>query len=1030
MKGIRSRMSIDSSDRDKLVVREQANQIFNNVSGSAVTQIIVAALFYTLFNASIDSKALLFWAISLSVIAISRLVLAQLYKKKAPKEVKNWLNAFTLLTLLLGITWACFSLFFLTVDDVSLKYLFFVAICGMVAGAVPILAAWTPAYYANTLPQLIVWPSVLLYSHSTVNYFIAISFTVYCLMLIKLHSNANHSIRTMYQLQYKNDDLVAELNAEIERREQLIEIRTQELNNSLIEKTAIANNKLVGIVIVKDRKIQWANATFETMMGYKNGETIGCLTRQFYAKETDYQAIGEAYKSILDGIIKDELEFKCKDGKTVWVSMKGSVLDANKGTSLWVFVDISERMQALEALRLSSRVFSETHDGIIITDANQKIIDVNPAFCEITEYSHEEVIGQTPNILSSGKQSSEFYIEMWKQINEQGHWQGEVWNRRKSGEVYAELLTISELKNNNGKRSHFVGVFSDITKSKLQQEKLKQLVHYDVLTNLPNHTLLSDRFRQAVAHSKRSGTLLAVCFLDLDSFKDINDNFSHEVGDELLIEVGKRILACIREEDTAARLGGDEFALLLGDIVSYEQCEQMMDRIHHSIAEPYYINDVLHQLTVSSGIAFYPNNKGDVDTLLRYADQAMYLAKQAGRNRYQWFNTEQEQKNSDKYNRLSEIEQALNNNEFQLYYQPKVNMVTGDVYGVEALIRWIHPNKGLIPPLEFLPTVAETNLEIQLGEWVTNAALAQLELWQQQGINLEVSINITSHHLLSDTFLSQLETILDKYPTVNAQSLQLEILESSVLSDVKAITDIINRCQNRLGLSFALDDFGTGYSSLTHLRNLPAGTVKIDQSFVRDLLDDPNAYAIIDGVIGLADSFNRNIIAEGVETTNHGLMLLLMGCEQAQGYGVAKPMPANEFAAWFSNYTPNYEWQLCGKELLSKSKKECDRKLFRLTTEHWKNSFVENIILGAESIVDWPVMDAEQCPCGFWIKRAMRAQLFEDSDLKQLKKTHEKVHLIADGIYRNYQVGQINEARNGLKDLHIAFDEMSAVLGP
>lgn len=1019
-------MPIQLSSRDKSLVREQAHQLFQNAPSSAATQVIVAALFYTLFSAPLNSTLLLLWSAALSLLAISRLILVWLYKKKAPKDTVYWLNAFTFLTLLIGVTWACFSLFYLTIDDVALKYLFFVIICGMVAGAVPILAAWTPAYYANTLPQLISLPAILVYSNSSTNDFLAIAFIVYCLMLIKLQSNTNRNIRVAFQLQHKNDDLVAELSAEIERREQIIEKRTQELSNALVEKTAIINNKLIGIVIAHDRKIQWANSTFETMLGYNAGETIGCLTHQFYVSQSVYQAIGEAYETLSDGVIKDELELKRKDGSHVWFSMKGSVLNEDKGQSLWVFVDISERIEALEKLRLSSRVFSDTHDGIIITDANQNIIDVNPAFCEITGYNYEEVMGQNPHVLSSGMQSRQFYSEMWQQIDQQGHWQGEVWNRKKSGEVYAELLTISELKDNNGNRSNFVGVFSDITKSKLQQEKLKLLAHYDALTKLPNRILFSDRFQRAVAHSKRSQTLLAVCFLDLDSFKPINDHFGHEVGDTLLIEVGQRITGCIREEDTVARLGGDEFALLLGDILTYKECQKTMERIHYSVGLPYWIDGVSHQVTLSSGIAVYPHNEGDVDTLLRYADQAMYLAKQAGRNRYQLFNTEQEQKASDRNHRLAEIGHALTNNEFQLYYQPKVNMVTGHIFGAEALIRWNHPEQRLIPPLDFLPVIEGTDLEIQLGEWVTNAALAQLELWQKQGISLEVSINITSHHLLSDTFLAQFGNILAKYPTVDAESLQLEILESSVLSDVKSITETIERCQEILGVSFALDDFGTGYSSLTHLRNLPADTVKIDQTFVRDMLDDPNDYAIIDGVIGLADSFNRSIIAEGVETTAHGVMLLLMGCEHAQGYGIAKPMPADKFANWLSNYMPNYEWQLCGDK--SFSKKERERKIFKLITERWKNKFAENILSEPETPKDWPILDGTQCLCSFWLKRAKRAQLFDSNGLKKLEQNHNRVHIIAEDIYIKYQDGNFELARNGLKEFQVAFDEMNTML--
>jgi diguanylate cyclase (GGDEF)-like protein/PAS domain S-box-containing protein len=1018
-------MSEESLNVNKLLVREQAYQLFNNAPSSAITQVAVAVLFYILFSNSISQSLLITWSLALSLLAIARLLLVRTYEKKQPKNIEFWLNAFTTITLLIGVTWACFSLFYFTVDDANLRYLFFVVICGMVAGAVPILAAWSPAYYAITVPQIISLPTILFYSDTTINFFLAISFIVYCLMLLKLQQNANKNIQLAFQLQHKNDALVSELNIEIEQREQLIDERTQALNNSLIEKTAIINNKLVGIAIVHEHKVQWANSAFEKMLGYDKGEMKGCLTRQLYTNDKDYLAISEAFKDISAGI-KKELEFKRKDGKYIWVSMRGAILHEDKGQSLWVFVDISERKKATEKLRLLGRVFTSTQDAITITDAEQKIIDVNPAFCEITGYRREEVIGQNHSILSSGRQSPEFYNEMWQKINEQGHWKGEIWNRKKTGEVYAELLTISELKDGYGAITNFVGIFSDITRVKQQQEELKLLAHYDVLTKLPNRILFNDRFQQAVKHSKRSQLLLAICFLDLDDFKPVNDNFGHEVGDQLLIDVASRITACIREEDTVARLGGDEFSLLLGDIISLEHCQQTMERIHHSLAKPYEINGISHQVTASSGITLYPSDKGDIDTLLRHADQAMYLAKQSGRNRYQLFNVEQEQETTYKNYRLAEIEEAMVNNEFCLYYQPKVNIRTGNVFGVEALIRWNHPKQGLIPPLDFLPIVAGTDLDTQIGEWVINEALEQLELWQEQNIHLEVSINISARHILSDSFITHLEKALANHPKVNSKSLQLEILETSVLADVKAITKIIKRGQKSLGVSFALDDFGTGYSSLTHLRNLPANIVKIDQTFIRDMLDDPGDYAIVDGVIGLANSFNRDVIAEGVETTAHGLMLLLMGCEQAQGYGIAKPMPADELTNWLSNYRPNRSWQLCGKK--QRTKKEKERKLFRLTTVQWHNKFVENILRAPDSLDDWPIMDDKICPCGSWLQRAKRAQLFDREGLKRIEQAHEKVHVIANVLFIKYQEGQYDEARNGLKQLQTVFDEMTTAL--
>lgn len=567
-----------------------------------------------------------------------------------------------------------------------------------------------------------------------------------------------------------------------------------------------------------------------------------------------------------------------------------------------------ERNLSDEKLRLSSRVFSDTNEGLMITDVTGRIIDINPAFTRVTGYSRSEVLGQTPSILSSDKQSPAFFVEMWQRLIEQGHWHGEVWNRKKNGELFAARLSISSLTNDDGKTLHYVGLFSDITQTKQQQQKLELMAHYDMLTELPNRSLLADRFRLGIAHSQRTETMLGVCFLDLDNFKPVNDSYGHDVGDQLLIAVAQRLKTNIRDADTASRQGGDEFVLLLGEIKSLAHCDEILQRINYFLAQPYIIAGHTFNISVSIGVTLYPGDDADLDTLLRHADYSMYQAKLAGKNRFHLFNPEQDQQTIQKHQQLDEIKQALSNNEFSLYYQPKINMKTGEVFGAEALIRWFHPEKGLIPPLEFLPIIEGSELEIQVGDWVINEALKQIVKWQKQGIFIEVSVNIASYHLLSSAFLSQLENALASHPNLNAKYLQLEILESSALGDLNTIRSILNTCRYVLGVNIALDDFGTGYSSLTHLKNLPANTIKIDQNFVKNMLDDPDDYAIINGVLALADSFNRKVIAEGVETTEHGLMLLAMGCYAAQGYGIARPMPATEIPNWLHSYIPNQRW--------------------------------------------------------------------------------------------------------------------------
>ena len=685
-----------------------------------------------------------------------------------------------------------------------------------------------------------------------------------------------------------------------------------------------------------------------------------------------------------------------------------------------------ERKDADEKLRLSASVFNEAHEGIMLLAPNKTIVDINPTFCEITGYDRNEIIGKNPEVFNSGKQNKAFYTNLWQTIDVHGHWKGELWNAKKNGEPYAELLTISSISDNNSDTVQYVGLFSDITTIKEQQRSLELIAHYDVLTGLPNRTLFMDRFQQSIVHSKRNKSLLAIIFLDLDNFKPVNDNYGHHVGDKLLIEVAKRITDCIRESDTVSRQGGDEFIILLGEIQSIEECNQLAKRIHESLAVPYIVEGNTITIGTSSGITLYPLDDADLDTLIRHADQAMYQAKQAGRNRYHIFNTEQDQQATKKHTRIQEIEQALSNGEFCLYYQPKVNMLTGKVFGAEALIRWIHPKKGLIPPLSFLPIIEGTILEVLIGNWVVNEALHQLEYWQEQDIELEISVNISSYHLQHSSFITALEQTLALYPKVNSYNLQLEILESSALGDILSISKTINTCTKELGVNIALDDFGTGYSSLSHLRNLAAKTIKIDQTFVRDLMDDPDDYSIIKGIIGLADSFNLDIIAEGVETLEHGKMLLLLGCHKAQGYGIARPMPADDFPDWLSNFTPTNEWKII--EHSSLSPKKIKIQFLKLSLKHWQNKFESNIKSLPNNITPWPILNKTKCHCGIFIEREKQEQLFEDSWLNNIDKAHDLIHQIANDLFDEYQEGKVENAREGLSGFKKAITLLQGVL--
>jgi diguanylate cyclase (GGDEF)-like protein len=511
-------------------------------------------------------------------------------------------------------------------------------------------------------------------------------------------------------------------------------------------------------------------------------------------------------------------------------------------------------------------------------------------------------------MLQSGRQGPEFYAALWQSVTDKGHWYGEIWNRRKSGEVYAEMLTISTVRDASGRAEHYVALFSDITAIKEHQKQLEHIAHFDALTQLPNRVLLADRLHQAIIHCQRRAMSLAVVFLDLDGFKLVNDRFGHACGDTLLVEVAQRMKAALREGDTLARMGGDEFVAILVDLEQAHDCEQVLARMLAAASDPLMVDGTSLRLSASMGVTLFPQDGTEADMLMRQADQAMYAAKQAGKNRFHLFDFAQDAAIKSKREGIGRIRHALENHEFVLYYQPKVNMRSGQVVGAEALIRWQHPELGLLAPAQFLPVIEDHPLSITMGEWVIATALDQLVAWGIANPDFSISVNIGARQLQDANFCQSIQQHLRAHGDVAPKRLQLEILETNALQDVDKVGAVITACQD-LGVSFALDDFGTGYSSLTYLKHLHAETLKIDQSFVRDMLLDASDLAIVNGVIGLAKAFGREVIAEGVETAAHRDLLLSIDCELAQGYGIAKPMPAADFPAWMERWHSQPVWQ-------------------------------------------------------------------------------------------------------------------------
>lgn len=601
------------------------------------------------------------------------------------------------------------------------------------------------------------------------------------------------------------------------------------------------------------------------------------------------------------------------DGKVVWLHGLGKLeFDAEGkpvrlvGTSQ----DISERKFAEERLQLARAVFQNSSNGILITDAKGVAIEANPAFTTITGYAQEDLAQVDLYRLVSPSEDDATCAEVRQSLREKGYWEGEVASRRKSGEPYTQQSRVSALRDPSGHMSSLAAVIADVTELKESQRQLERMAYYDRLTGLANRGLLADRMAHAMSQCRRKGNeLLGVCALDLDGFKEVNDRLGHEAGDQLLIEVAQRLQGCTRDSDTVARLGGDEFVVLFCGLTQPTEVESAVSRMIRAAAEPYHIGGVSSYVTISVGVTLYPHDAvDDPDALLRHADQAMYDAKRAGKNRMHFFDTESDRRLRHHQQQYARLVEAIANDELRLVYQPKVELRTGKVVGVEALLRWQHPELGLLAPSHFLPSIEATELVLPVGEWVLEEALAQRQRWLAEGIDLEVSVNVFGLHLQRADFADRLASILNAYPQLDPTGLELEILETTALEDLGEITERIQEC-TPLGVRFSLDDFGTGYSSLTYLRQLPAFCVKIDRTFVHDMLDNNEDKALVQGIVGMAHTLKRTVVAEGVETLEHAIPLLHCGCDRAQGYGIARPMEPALIPAWLARWRMPRQWE-------------------------------------------------------------------------------------------------------------------------
>lgn len=762
-----------------------------------------------------------------------------------------------------------------------------------------------------------------------------------------------------------------------------------------------------------------ASDAFCAALGYQRDELIGMNIAQWNAQFSAADLptmIGRQHAR--QSRCQFETLHRRKDGTIVHAEVSGYPLNVD-GRSVMFYSsrDITERRHTEVKLKLAASVFSHAREGIMITKPDGEIIDVNDSFCRITGYTRDEVLGKNPRILNSGRHKKEYFAAMWRELLDRGHWQGEIWNRGKNGEEFAVIQTVSTVRDTEGHALHYIAVFSDITALKEHERKLERIAHYDALTGLPNRVLLADRLHQAMVQSKRHQLQVAVAYVDLDGFKAVNDNHGHAVGDQLLISIADRMKRALRDSDTVARLGGDEFVAVMTDLTNVEASVQVLTRLLSVSAQPVHVGDLVLQVSASVGVAFFPQ-AGDVDAdqLIRQADQAMYQAKLAGKNQYHIFDDEQDRSVRGHHERLEHVQQALTRREFVLHYQPKINLRSGRVVGAEALVRWQHPLRGLLPPSEFLPAIENHAMAIELGEWVIDSALTQLELWHAAGFDFPVSVNIGARQLQQAEFVDRLRALLAKHPKVNPSCLELEVLETSALADIAQVSRVIHACRE-FGVTFALDDFGTGYSSLTYLRRLPATQLKIDKSFVSGMLDDPDDLAIIDGILGLAAAFRRLVVAEGVETAEHAELLVRLGCELAQGYGIARPMPAHELQGWLTRWKPDPAWAQL--PVIARE----DLPLLFGNAEHRAWVVATEACLRGQRDAP-PPLDPHRCRFGVWMDTEGLARLGGQPAYRGIEMLHAQVHALAVELCELQAQGRNAEGLMRLGELHGLRDEL------
>jgi len=740
----------------------------------------------------------------------------------------------------------------------------------------------------------------------------------------------------------------------------------------------------------ENRTYLYFNHFFTEMFGwnYSDIQNIDNWLIRSFPDEKDRDKVKPLVRTEIKHTKPISIKIHCKDGSFKWCE---ATFYKKVNSIFGIFRDITQSYESEERLRFA---LAGATDGLWEWNLENNEVYFSPRWFDMLGYEFCEMplVFETWERLMDPDQIEPVLNQIQKYLNGTiERFETEFRMKHKNGHWISVLSRAQLAKDKDGKDvepRRLVGTHVDISERIEYQNKLEHIARYDPLTNLPNRTMLTDGLNKAIANTKRRKSFISVIYLDLDGFKKVNDTYGHSTGDKLLVSIANNISNTLREGDSLARLGGDEFIIILEDLKEIESSLPIIQRIIDSLSTWHTVDDTTLRLTASLGVTFYPQQEqADADLLIRQADNAMYTAKKDGKNRYSIFDNQRDHDFRLQQNKARRVREALANDEFEMYYQPKVNLYTGKVVGAEALIRWNHPERGVLPPAEFLPLLDKHKDMISVDKFVFNKTMKQVEQWKSAGMDINLSVNIDGNHLQHADFIKNLTETMKQYPLVEPKDIQLEIVETSILQDTELVSNVMRQCQE-LGYGFAIDDFGTGYSSLTYLKQLPAKVIKLDKSFVIDMLNDTDDLAIIDGILGLSNVFGRQVVAEGVESVLHGEVLLRMGCVIAQGYAIAKPMDVDSFEKWVKE-----EWKPFPELLKLKSLSRDKVSILYATIAHriWINSLLSYF----KGEISAPkAHDLEPHQLSKWLNKG---------DVDKIDKIHKDIHELYDSLYKEFE---------------------------